>query len=75
MYDWDAYASIVWSLLAIANPLGVIPFFIDIENHCGPKPVTDPCAPLRHCIARPSAARGVGLQTFWLGYVLGVTSR
>jgi small neutral amino acid transporter SnatA (MarC family) len=32
MHDWDAYAMIVWSLLAIANPLGVIPFFIDLTR-------------------------------------------
>jgi hypothetical protein len=32
MHDWGAYARIVWSLLAIANPLGVIPFFIDLTR-------------------------------------------
>ena len=36
MHHWEAYARIVWSLLAIANPLGVIPFFIDltVRNRC-----------------------------------------
>lgn len=28
MHHWEAYARIVWSLLAMANPLGVMPFFI-----------------------------------------------
>jgi multiple antibiotic resistance protein len=32
MHHWEAYARIVWSLLAIANPLGVIPFFIDLTR-------------------------------------------
>jgi multiple antibiotic resistance protein len=32
MHDWHAYAMIVWSLLAIANPLGVIPLFIDLTR-------------------------------------------
>jgi multiple antibiotic resistance protein len=30
MHDWGAYASMVTSLVAIANPLGVIPFFMDL---------------------------------------------
>jgi multiple antibiotic resistance protein len=30
MHDWGAYASMVTSLIAIANPLGVIPFFMDL---------------------------------------------
>jgi multiple antibiotic resistance protein len=32
MHHWEAYARIVWSLLAIANPLGVIPCFIDLTR-------------------------------------------
>src|SRR5262245_14675787 len=32
MHHWEAYARIVWSLVAIANPLGVIPFFIDLTR-------------------------------------------
>jgi multiple antibiotic resistance protein len=32
MPHWEAYARIVWSLLAIANPLGVIPSFIDLTR-------------------------------------------
>jgi multiple antibiotic resistance protein len=29
MHHWEAYARIVWSLVAIAHPLGVIPVFIE----------------------------------------------
>jgi MarC family membrane protein len=61
MHHWEAYARIVWSLLAIANPLGVIPFFIDFTRAQSVQG--------RHQTARVTAATvAVGLIT---GVVLG----
>jgi multiple antibiotic resistance protein len=61
MHHWDAYARIVWSLLAIANPLGVVPFFIDLTR--------EQSVQGRHQTARVTAATvAVVLST---GVVLG----
>src|SRR5262245_52292641 len=32
MHHWEAYARIVWSLVAIAHPVGAIPVFIDLTR-------------------------------------------
>jgi multiple antibiotic resistance protein len=61
MHHWEVYARIVWSLLAIANPLGVIPFFIDLTR--------EQSVQGRHQTARVTAATvAVVLST---GVVLG----
>jgi small neutral amino acid transporter SnatA (MarC family) len=61
MHDWDTYARIVWSLVAIANPLGVIPVFIELTR--------EQSVQGRHQTARVTAATvAVVLST---GVVLG----
>jgi multiple antibiotic resistance protein len=61
MQHWEAYARIVWSLVAIANPLGVIPVFIELTR--------EQSVQGRHQTARVTAATvAVVLST---GVVLG----